>query len=171
MNKIIINLHKDSDTILGKMLSRGYRLDKPFECSMGLVGNVKMALTSIKKEGVPRSLISKTRISKKDIEHVSLLKDRELNEFDFIIYDVLLNRILTDFKCFKILETVLKNNDEVIFTSNDKSGKEFKNMKMYIDTLNRIVNEIKINNFDIESILFKHKYQNLAIIEKIKHLI
>jgi hypothetical protein len=171
MNSITINVHKDSDHILGKMLARGYRLDRPFECGIGVVGNVKMALTSVKKEGVNKTIISKTRITKKDIEYVSGLRDREVKEIDFIIYDILLNRIVTDSKLYTILYTVLNSFEEVKLVSRDKSGKDFLNMKLYLDTINRIIKEIKANQFNREDILFKHKYNNLSILEKLRKII
>jgi len=138
-----ITVDKKSDYLIGKMLTRGYNESgKPFFTNaLGNIGNIRNAMSFLTREGMSLSLLSATRLNKRQISTILGLPKRKANNYDEVLLSVINDRIVLDKSLVKeLLKFERDGVIAVIFAApSDGDGETLKYMDKYCKMLNTIV--------------------------------
>lgn len=134
---------KNSDYLIGKMLTRGYNESgKPFFTNaLGNIGNIRNAMSYLTREGMSQSLLSATRLNKRQISTILKLPKKKASNYDEVLMSVIHDRIVLDKTLVKeLLKFEIDGEIKVIFAApNDNDGDTLKYMDKYCKMLNAII--------------------------------
>jgi len=153
--KDYVNVVLNSEDELGRKLSNGY--PQSFETIFGKVGNVRNALEYVKTPGYPVKLLSKSKLTSKEINRLPKRRAYLPNYYAIVAY-ILTERVKQD----KELQEELKNNEKHL-TSYYKNSKPIlgsnvtvvipkKENELYIEIYTKISQLLKENRFDEDNI-------------------
>lgn len=140
---IVINISKDSTSLIGRMLVRGYSEQQPFSSKeLGLVGNMRNAISFLSREGMSTASLAKTKLSKAEMIKILSLPKRRVKDYNKILTSVLQDRILSD----KVLYTEMSkylgvDSIRLSFTSLDSNNEMYSNMHRYCKILNSLMQD------------------------------
>lgn len=140
---IEINIHKESESLIGRMLVRGYSQNEPFNSrELGLVGNMRNVISYLSREGMSKESLAKTKLSKKEMVKILSLPKRRVTNYTKILKSVLEDRILSD----KVLYTEMSkylgmDSIRLSFVSKDENNNMHENMIKYCKILNSLMQD------------------------------
>lgn len=140
---IEINILKESDSLIGRMLVRGYSENKPFESrELGTVGNMRNVISYLSRDGMSKETLAKSKLSKKEMMKILSLPKRRVSDYNRILKSVLEDRILSDKTLVVEISKYLGvDSIRLSFTSKDASGEMYNNMFRYCKILNSLMQD------------------------------
>lgn len=156
---IEINIFSESESLIGRMLVRGYSENEPFMSrELGLVGNMRNVITYLSRDGMSKESLAKTKLTKRDMIKILSLPKKRVKEYNKILKSVLEDRILSD----KILVSEIGkylgvDSIRLSFTSKDDSGNTYDNMFRYCKILNSLMQDKNFIKVIRELTSFKKK--------------
>lgn len=97
--KRYLNIAKYSDSPLGRILAPSYGY--AFDTLIGRIGNIRIAMDYIVKRGYPKRLLNKSKLTRKDIESVSKIKNNVVPNYWAILTYIVAVRIQSDINLIK----------------------------------------------------------------------
>ena len=164
---IKINISSSSESLIGRMLVRGYSNNEPFVSrELGLVGNMRNVISYLSREGMSKEALAKTKLTKRDLIKILELPKKRVSDFNQVLKSVLEDRILSDIVLVTELGKYLGiDSIRLSFTSEDEDKKMHNNMFRYC----KILNNLMLDKDFIKSIrdLTSFKKKKLTISNKI----
>ena len=128
VDKKVINISKDSDYAIGRMLVRGYSNGEAFHSKLldTKVGNVRNAISYLSREGMTKEMLAKTKLTKKDMAKVVDFPKKRVDGYNAKLKSICIDRILAEKKLMielikfldkeftKLLKLSEENYEEVI---------------------------------------------------------
>lgn len=138
-----ININKNSETLIGRMLVRGYSHSKPFYSkTLGIVvGNMRNAITYISRDGVSEKAVEKVKLSKAEMLKILSLPKKRIRNFSEVLENILKERILSDKILVDEFKKLIKQNINIYFKAFDENGIMHDNMHKYCKCLDAILSE------------------------------
>jgi len=160
-----INVIKDSNTELGKMLSPGH--PRVFSTIFGNIGNVRAGMDFVTTMSYPIDILGKSRLTKNDIAKIPRKKVSIPNYWAVVAY-LLVTRIRQDSK----LRELMKDNDKeyicVYIKNGEEMGKSYTSF-IPVNVFGRYLSILR----DIEVVIKDDKLDDddtvMALIESYKH--
>lgn len=158
--EIEINIAKDSESLIGRMLVRGYSNGEAFETrELGMVGNLRNAMSFLSRDGMSKIALAKTKLSKREMLKILELPKRRVLNYNKILKSIIEDRILSEIALVKEISKYMgMDSIRLSFTAkNKKDDKTPDNMYRYCKLLNELMKDKAFNSKVKELTAFKSK--------------
>lgn len=144
VDKKVINISKDSEYAIGRMLVRGYSNGEAFHSKLldTKVGNVRNAISYLSREGMTKEMLAKTKLTKKDMAKVVDFPKKRVDGYNAKLKSICADRILAEKKLMMELIKFLDKETgkiAIVFVAKDKDNKNHMSMERYTKVLNQLM--------------------------------
>lgn len=169
-NNKIINISKDSEYAIGRMLVRGHSNGTPFysklfQCE---IGNIRNAISFMSREGMTKEMMAKTKLTKKDMAKLVDFPKKRIDGYNSKLKSICEDRILADKQLMLELAKFInkdENNIAISFIAKDKDNKNHMSMERYLKVLNQLMNSADFTK-KVQELTYVKPKPKMEVIQK-----
>lgn len=156
---IKINIGRESTSLIGLMLVRGYSNGVAFNTrALGLVGNLRNAISYLSREGMSTEALAKVKLNRREMIRILELPRRRVANYNQIMKSVIEDRVISDKVLINEIGKYLGDSTiRLSFTANGPDGKMHNNMFRYCKILNQLMQDKNFITIVREETSYKKK--------------